>query len=323
MFAAFGVEAEPTLAYAEARLGEVMVRPGQGHDGKFFFVQANDPWILDPDNNASVLDLPIYRSQRMLYPAVAGLGGLATAETIVWGMLVVNLVAIGLGTWVVAEIALEMGASVWWGLSFALNLGVLGELVIDGAGIMSLLFAFLAVLMVLKGRTGLSVASLVFAGLSREVMLITAVGIGFWLWRNARIRQAVLAIVVPITAVGGWALYLRVRIDESLASTTADALGIPFQGVIEAFSRWVESPVDLAVGIATLALLAVFAVRALMNDHVIGWAFVGFVPLAALLSVVVWTSWFDISRAMIPVLPAYALLLFARTPQSQLTPVPQ
>src|SRR5690606_19508433 len=115
VFVAFGEEATPTREYAEERLGEVFLRRAQGHDGKFFFVQSNDPWVIDPEENALVLDRPLYRSQRMLYPALAGGGGLFGPETIVWAMLVVNLLAMGVGTWVTARIAMEMGGSPWWG----------------------------------------------------------------------------------------------------------------------------------------------------------------------------------------------------------------
>jgi hypothetical protein len=74
VFIGFGEDAPATRAYAEDRLGTVYLRGDQGHDGKFFFIQANDPWVLAPENNAAVLDRPLYRSQRMLYPVLAGLG---------------------------------------------------------------------------------------------------------------------------------------------------------------------------------------------------------------------------------------------------------
>ena len=99
LFVGFGVEEPLTLDYGEEKLGrEVSVRNGEGHDGKFFFVQSNDPLILDPDENASILDRPVYRSQRMLYPVVAGGAGLFSADVIVWSLLIVNIVFIALGS---------------------------------------------------------------------------------------------------------------------------------------------------------------------------------------------------------------------------------
>ena len=165
-FTAFGDESTAITSYAEDLLGrEVLTREFQGHDGKFFFVQSNDPWIIDPDENAQVLDRPLYRSQRMLYPVLAGGGGLFGPEAVVWAMLVVNLIAMGVGTWVTSQIAIEMGGSPWWGLAFALNLGFISEINIGGAGVVAAAAAFGAVLMFMRERAAAGIAP------GREVLL--------------------------------------------------------------------------------------------------------------------------------------------------------
>ena len=183
LFTAFGEEALPTRPYAEERLGDVFLRASQGHDGKFFFVQANDPLVLDPETNASVLDRPLYRSQRMLYPLLAGGGGFFSPETIVWALIVVNVLAMGAGTLATASVAKSMGMSPWWGLTFALNLGFISEMNISGAGIVAAAAAFGAVAMFLRDRRVWGVVLLALAALSREVMLIAAIGSAWWLWR--------------------------------------------------------------------------------------------------------------------------------------------
>src|SRR5690606_16341933 len=104
-FAAFGEEALAERQYAEERLGEV-------------FLPANDPWLLDPEGNARLLDRPAYRSQRMLFPLLAGGGGMLGPTAILWAMLAVNVAATAIGTWVVARIAQEFGRSPLWGLAF-------------------------------------------------------------------------------------------------------------------------------------------------------------------------------------------------------------
>jgi hypothetical protein len=43
----------------------------------------------------------------------------------------------------------------------------------------------------------------------------------------------------------------------------------------------------------------------------VGLAFVGFVPLALLLTEPVWRSYFDVTRAIAPVITAFILLAFA------------
>ena len=193
IFVAFGVDSIEINHYAEGLLGrEVEKRDGQGHDGKYFFVQANDPLILEPEDNAAVLDRPVYRSQRMLYPLLAGGGGLFSADAIVATLVLINVVALGVGTWVVALLAVRMGGAPWWGLAFVLNLGFISEMNIDGAGVVAAAAAFGAVLMLLDEKLGWAVALLTISVLSREAMLIAVVGSAFWLWRRERRRDALM-----------------------------------------------------------------------------------------------------------------------------------
>ena len=308
-FAAFGEEAREIRAYAEERLGSVVLRPQLGHDGRFFFVQANDPWVLEPEENALILDHPLYRTQRMFYPVVAGGLGFFGPDEIVWAMLVVNLVAMGVGAWAVARIATAMGASPWWGLAFLLNLGFISELDVGGAGIVAGAAAFGAVAMILNGRSWEGVALLTVAALTREVMLIVAVGAGFHLWRRGERREATATAVMPLAAVLSWAIYLRTRIDLEIGSAQVQGIGVPFVGLFEAFESWINDPLDLIVGLAVLLMLALFVRRAVLHDNLIGWAFLGFVPLTVVLTEEVWHSYFDITRAVAPLLTAFVLLV--------------
>ncbi len=310
VFIGFGEESLKTRAYGEERLSDIQFRPHQGHDGKFFFIQANDPLVVDSAVHAENLDRPLYRSQRMLYPFLAGLGGLLAPEQIVWSLVIVNLIAMGIGSWAVALLAVRMGGSQWWGLAFVLNLGFVSELSIDGAGIVSAALAFLAVLVLLEDRLPAAVALLALAALSREAMLIAAAGSAFWLWRTSRTKDAVAVFLGPIIAVILWAVYLRWQISFESGVNQVQELGLPFAGFFGAFGNWAGDPVDLTVGISMMALMALFTRRVFASSHLVGWTFLGFVPLGILFTDQVWGSWFDISRAIAPVLTAYVLLLF-------------
>lgn len=322
IFVAFGVDSTEINQYAEAKLGrEVAKRDTQGHDGKFFFVQANDPLVLSPEENIAVVDRPLYRSQRMLYPILAGGAGLFSPDVIVWALLIVNLIAIGAGTWAVAQLAMEMGGSPWWGLAFVLNIGFISEMNIDGAGVVAAAAAFAAVAMLLKERLGWAIVLLTIAVLSREAMLIAAAGSAFWLWRRGERRSALLVAGIPLAAVAAWALYLRFRIDFDTGVSQVQEIGLPFGGFIEAFKIWVDDPLNLMAGLAMMLLLFMFTRRALMSGHLVGWAFLGFVPLAILFTRQVWQNYFDITRAVAPVLTAFVLLVFLSGTESQRTGV--
>lgn len=318
IFVAFGEDATPTTEYAEERLGDVYLRGAQGHDGKFFFVQANDPWVLEPDLNAQVLDRPLYRSQRMLYPVLAGGFGLLGPEAIVWAMLGMNLLSMGAGSWAVARIAEQMGGSPWWGLAFALNIGFFSEVNIGGAGVLAAAAAFGAVRMFMRDRVPAGIGLLVAAVLAREAMLIAVAGVALWLWLERRRKNAVIVAAIPGLAVLLWAAYLRLRIGEGNVTAEVEEIGWPFVGFVEAFGSWLDDPLDLMVGLAMMALFILFTRRVLVSRHVVGWAFVGFVALGVVFTEQVWRSYFDITRAVAPIITSFVLLVFV-APKDQTT----
>jgi hypothetical protein len=312
VFVAFGEDEVATREYAEDRLDTFHLRPKAGHDGKFYFVQANDPLILDPDANAVVLDRPLYRSQRMLYPLIAGVGGLLDPEAIVWSMLVVKLITMGLGSLATASIARQMGGSPWWGLAFALNLGFISEMNIGGAGIVAAACAFGAVSMIMQRRWVLALSLLTLASLSREAMLISAAGCAWWLWRRSNDRKVALAtFAIPLAAVGTWALYVRLRIDLEVGVSQVKEIGFPFVGFIRSIDDWLGDPIALTVGVGMLALFLLYLRRVRKDPQLLGVAFVGFVGLGILFTERVWRSYFDITRAVAPLITAYILLVFA------------
>jgi hypothetical protein len=312
-FAAFGEDATEIRKYAEDRLGEVVVRGDLGHDGRFFFVQGNDPWVLEPEVNAVVLDRPLYRAQRMFYPLLAGGFGLFSPDGVVWGLLVVNLLAMGLGTWAVAVLASEMGLSPWWGLAFLLNIGLVSELNIDGAGIVAAAAGFGAVALFLKDRFWWGVGLLVVAALSREVMLLVAAGSALWWWRVRGDRsRALWTLLVPGAAVALWALYLRLQMGWNGGAGEIQEIGLPFVGFFQAFTNyWVHDTTDLVVGVGLMLLFFVFAYRTFQSRDLVGSAFVLFVLLGVAFTEQVWRSYFDITRAVAPVITAFVLIVFA------------
>jgi hypothetical protein len=206
-----------------------------------------------------------------------------------------------------------MGGSAWWGLSFVLNVGFISEMTIDGAGVVSAFFAFLAVLLVFRDRMVPSHFCLSLAVISREAMLVAAAGVAFWLWRNNRRREAAMTAALPAGAAILWAVYLRLRIDSDPGVDQLQEIGFPFKGLVQAFEHWSNDPFDLAVGLTMVALIVLYTRRTLVSTHLLGWAFLGFVPLGILFTEQVWNSWFDISRAIAPVITAYVLLLHVST----------
>jgi hypothetical protein len=302
--ASFGVEEESTLHYAQERLPTVAARPSIGHDGRFFFVQANDPFLLDPEANIDFVDRPVYRSQRMLYPLLAGFGGVFSPSWVIWGLAIVNLVALGVGTWAVSSYASAYGLTPWLGLAFALNPGLINELTIDGAGVLAFALLCASVAAMDRDRGAAAIGLLVLSALTREVMLVGAAGLAVWLYRRGERSDALAALGIPLGAVIGWAGYIRWRIPGA-QSAQVEEIGPPLLGLIEAIPHWFDNPVHLIVGLGVLAVLGLFLRQLIRGrNDLLGYAAAGFILVALALTAQVWLAGFDITRAVAPVFTA-------------------
>ena len=311
------------LSYAEDLVSsEVATRTFLGHDGKFFFAQAVDPWIASPQTLARVLDFPTYRAQRMLYPLVASGFGTLSPDAVVWGLIVANVMAVGVGGWFTARLAESLGASAWVGLAFPLNPGVLGELDIDGSGVFALCLGLASLLALRQSRVTTAALLMSAAVLSRETMLLFAVGALAGGWFMAR-RWIWPIVVWPILSVSLWRVYTTLRFS-GLEETTNLTDGLsrnftvaPLGGLVSAFGEWQLASRNLVWGLALIGLLFLFTLRAVRTRTPESWSALPFVALAVFASAFVWKEPYDIARATAPVFTAYALLLFSSGRRSE------
>lgn len=297
------------VAYGEERLGEIHVAPEAGHDGKFYFVQAMDPFYLAPDENAIFIDRPTYRAQRMLYPTLAGAAGLAGPWATVWAMYALNILAIGLGCVITGLVAKELGASELFGLAFVFNLGMLSAGLVDTAEILGFALLMLGVYLCMRHSWGWMTVALTLAVLTRETMLAGVVGIAVYLLLTRRKipRHLLWTLVIP----AAWFAYLRVRIGYLPGyDDSASNLDLPLLGFIEAYREWTSGPVQLAnlvTGVILMALAVLFLVRVVRERSLLNAVGASYVLVALLMSVVVWRQAFDSSRALAPLMTLYLL----------------
>jgi hypothetical protein len=307
----FAEDAVEQTKYAEELLGEVIVAPDAGHDGKFFFSQAMDPFYLEPGTHAVFLDRPTYRAQRMLYPTLASFGGLLSPQGTAWGLIVVNVVAMVVGTLFTSLVARQLGISEWFGLVFVLNPGLIVALNIDGANIVAMAALMAGIYYVTTDRLLFASVAMTASVLARETMLIAALGLAlYWYYKRRRVPWM---MIIPPAAVVAWWGYVHWRLQGGVAQDT-QAVGLPLVGFVHAFQNWIHSPdstVDLAMGLLLLLVSMAILVRSVMSPTALGWGAAGFALLGLLLSEPVWLRWFDSTRALAPVLTAYALLVFA------------
>lgn len=305
-------EESPSRAYTEELMGrEIPLRPSVGHDGRFFFAQAVDPLYLGDTDNARYLDWELYRGQRMLFPLLIGLGGLAPAPAIPWLMMIVNVLAYGIGTAATARIAEQQGASRWWGLAFPFNASLIMAFLIGGAGVLALALGFAGTAAIGDRRVKTAAALFALSVLSREVMLLYVAGVILFEWWRQRRIPLTLGLV-PVFSYLSWYGYLLIRLEHETLLESNGGLGLPFDGFLTAAQTWGDDPASIITAALTVAI-CLLIVRTFVHEpsHLLAGS-VGFVVLAALLSELVWYNSFDISRAVAPLYTAFIVATFAR-----------
>jgi hypothetical protein len=312
IFLALGEDAPIQTEYARELLGEVILRENLGHDGKYFFAQANDPWFLEPHRHAAAIDRPIYRGQRMMYPTIAGGFGLFPPTVVVWSMLVTNVIGLGIGAMLAARLAERWGSSPWLGLAVPLNIGLIFELDIGGGGVVAYAFCLGAVLALVDRRYSMAAGLLAGAALAREVMLAFAAGLFVLNWITERRRRWQL-LALPVAGIAAWHVYTRYRLTGvNGEGGGAPIFDIPLAGLWRALGYWIRDPGDLLFNAALLAVVVAFTIRAFRSRQPLAWGALPFVALATALSVYVWREPVDLARALAPVFTAYVFLLFVK-----------
>lgn len=301
------------VAHLESLVGgPVVVIDGTGHDGQYFFLQANDPWLLDPGEGLEFFDFPTYRAQRMLYPVLAGIGGLLRPPQILWGMVLTNILALGAGSWGLGRVAASMGMSRWLGFAFALNPGMIFELAIDGGSLLGWALAVWGLVAVQEHKW--KVGATLFAGavLARETMVLVAIGAFAFVWFMDR-RPRPFLIVAPVLAGGSWWLLVRKQLETLPRPTGSETLDVPLRGLWMGVSNWVATGgLNLALGILVIFCAVVILASAALRPSLLAWATFGFVPLMLILHPAVTIGGLNITRAMAPVVSAALALVFGR-----------
>ena len=301
------------VAHLETQVGEsVDLIDGTGHDGQYFFLQANDPWLLHPHEGLHLVDFPAYRAQRMLYPALAGLGGLLSPPQILWGLVVTNIVAMGTGTWGLARLAALNGMSPWLGLAFALNPGLIFELAIDGGALVGWALAVWGLVAVQDRRWLVGAGLFSGAVLARETMVVVAIGACAFVWYSeGRLRP--LLILAPFTATGAWWLVVREQLETMPSRTSSDLFDVPFRGLWEGAVNWIATGgLNLALGLLVVFCSVAILASAVLSPNLLAWATVGLVPLLFILNSAITVGGMNITRAMAPVVSAALVLIFGR-----------
>jgi hypothetical protein len=218
-------ERSASRSFVERDIPDPVLVSTFGHDGQQFYVVARTfPNLQDADGHVDRLK---YRARRVLFPALVA--PLPAGDATVWGMLAVNLAAIGAAGIAVSRLATRLRAPWWIGISAALSPALL---ISARASLADALAFSLAVWGIVLWRRHLwwAVALFTLAALARETSLVVPAAC---LLVGPRARER-LAMLVPFGVYGVWTLAVGAWLqpsDAGSASPFGDAtrqLALPF-----------------------------------------------------------------------------------------------
>jgi hypothetical protein len=306
-----------------------------GYDGQWFLGQANDPLILT--DLPTTFDYPRYRSIRVMLPAAGWLLGAGQPAAIPYALLVVQIVAVGIGSAACARIVSAFRRSPWWGATFAVIPGVWLGVAFMTAEPLGVALAALGVSLMMDRRYGW--AGLAFAGasLTKETYIAFAVGAAVFLAVDSHLRRRqwirpALVMVAPAAAsLVAWWAYVELSLPPDVNYGVFERFSPPFVGWADIFVSMINGGYDVnypsdwgskAVLISSFVVLLSAVVlglwlrQTLMAYLAIGWGSFGLIIAGFLLE-----RFTSAQRALAPAIFATGVFLLTIQVQRRRPPV--
>lgn len=224
----------------------------EGYDGQFAYYIAREGFASAPS-----LDIAPYRLQRVLLPVLGWGIALGQESLLVWGLLAVNIAALGFGTWLMERWLVTLRLSRWLAVGYALSVGVLGSARLLTTETLAYALVLGGIEAYRRERLGWLVLAFALASLAKETTLIFPFALClFWLWQGAwRKAFAVGALALLPFALWQGVLYARFG---ALGAGSGGALAtsfelIPLMGVLRILTEG-----GLNIFLVLFPLLAMF-----------------------------------------------------------------
>lgn len=232
-----------------------------GYDGLFFYRLALDPATDVRTDFGVTLDIPAYRQARIVYPSVAHVLALGSPDFVPTTLILVNVLAMGLLSWALGQLARDAGRAPLAGAMLALVPGLVFSVSRDLSEPLALALAACAILAASRSRWVLCAALFTGAVLTRETTAIWALGVSLAAamqmrekvpWRRA--AAGVMAGGVPLVILLGWQFVVGSIWGETPFAGGQQNLVAPFVGIVESVH---EDLAVLAAGLSGQELLDV------------------------------------------------------------------
>lgn len=233
-----------------------------GYDGQFAYQIARDPL-----EGWRYVDAPAYRYQRVLYPLMARVLSLGLPVLLPWVLILINLVALPVGTALTEAVLVEHRISRWYALAYGLYVGLFMPVRLDLTEPLAYLLVQAGVLAFFRHRRHISGVAFALVALTREVTILFPMAYVLHMWSQRRWRRGLgwgALVAAPFVL---WQIVLRLWLGEwgigSGGALSTSFQWIPFRGWwtmasfdLRAFALMSLFVVPLALAPALLSLIA-------------------------------------------------------------------
>ena len=295
------------------------VAGSNGYDGQFYAQIALDPLLRGTEIN-QIVDAPAYRSRRILTPAMAAILGSGSPWRTLQAYALLNVACWFALGWLLLQ---QTGNGDWvafarWG-GCMFSLGVLDSVRQSLVDLPALLLLVLAVRSSLRGKSTGSAVWLALGNLAKETNLLGTVALcSDKLLTRAHWKRTLFSLVVASLPIALWSLYVQARLDGPHDGNASGNFTWPLMGIL------IQAKISLhevlhgnldgryafcLLGIAGLFVQVLFLWRT--PQFASPWWRIGvvFSVIFLFLSSWVWSGYWAVCRAALPMTIAYNLLL--------------
>ncbi len=213
------------------RFSENIADGTEGYDGQFVYYIARNP-----DTAAQYLDVPAYRFQRILLPILGRILSFGQEPLIPWTLLLINLVALGVGTWLLEQLLIEQKVNRWYALTYGLTAGIFASVRLSLSEPLAYALVLGAIMLADRERWGWSAMIFALAALAKETTLFFVAGYGIYLLVGRRLRStAIMFGVIAVLPFVIWQFIVKTTLGSfGVGSGGAQATSfeiIPFAGI--------------------------------------------------------------------------------------------
>jgi hypothetical protein len=195
----------------------------EGYDGQFSYYIARDP-----AGSTNCLDVPTYRMQRILLPALGTIFSLGQTTLIPWVFVITNLIALVVGTALLEDLLVILGVSRWFALSYGLYIGVFMAVRLSTTEALAYGLVIAAIWFERRDQLWWSAIMLALAGLAKEMTGLFAAGYLLYFALNRRWSETLRLAIIAGGPFLIWQLVLYSWLGE-FGVGSGGALATPFE----------------------------------------------------------------------------------------------